>query len=63
MLSFSYPPVHHGAGDRPRGDDAIRDQAVVPLHYQVNTWAARKPLTYEPRTDERTYAHDVRPGN
>lgn len=40
---------------------AIRDQAVVPLHYQVNTWAARKGYAYTPRTDERTYAHAVRP--
>jgi peptide/nickel transport system substrate-binding protein len=39
---------------------AIRDQAVVPLHYQVNTWAARRGYTYIPRTDERTYAFDVR---
>jgi len=40
---------------------AMRDQAVVPLHYQVNTWAARKGYSYTPRTDERTYAHEVKP--
>ena len=40
---------------------AFADQAVVPLHYQVNTWAARKGYVYSPRTDERTYAHTVRP--
>jgi peptide/nickel transport system substrate-binding protein len=40
---------------------AIRDQAVVPLHYQVNTWASRKGYVYTPRTDERTYAHATRP--
>ena len=39
---------------------AIRDQAVVPLHYQVNTWAARRGYTYPPRTDERTHAFDVK---
>jgi peptide/nickel transport system substrate-binding protein len=38
----------------------IREQAVVPLHYQVNTWAARKGYSYTPRTDERTHAFDVR---
>lgn len=38
----------------------INDTGLIPLHYQVNTWAARKGLTYTPRTDERTYAHDVR---
>jgi peptide/nickel transport system substrate-binding protein len=41
-------------------DLVIRDYAIIPLHFQVNTWAARKPLQYVPRTDERTYAHAVR---
>jgi len=40
---------------------AFREQAVIPLHYQVNTWAARKGYAYTPRTDERTYAHATRP--
>jgi peptide/nickel transport system substrate-binding protein len=40
----------------------IRDYPIIPLHFQLNTWALRKPLTYEARTDERTYAHHVRPG-
>jgi len=39
---------------------AFADQAVVPLHYQVNAWAARKGFVYAPRTDERTHAHAVR---
>ncbi len=39
----------------------INDSGLIPLHYQVNTWAARKGLVYGPRTDERTYAHEVRP--
>jgi peptide/nickel transport system substrate-binding protein len=38
----------------------INDTGLIPLHFQVNTWAARKGLVYTPRTDERTYAHDVR---
>ncbi len=38
----------------------INDYGIIPLHYQVNTWAARKNLVYTPRTDERTYAHEVR---
>lgn len=35
---------------------AINDLAIIPLHYQVNTWATRKDagLKYLPRTDERT---------
>ena len=32
----------------------INDYGLIPLHYQVNTWAARKGLGYTPRTDERT---------
>jgi peptide/nickel transport system substrate-binding protein len=38
----------------------INDYGIIPLHYQVNTWAARKNLVYTPRTDERTYAQEVR---
>ncbi len=33
---------------------AMDDVAIIPLHYQVNTWAVTKGLTYVPRTDERT---------
>jgi peptide/nickel transport system substrate-binding protein len=39
---------------------AMRDVAVIPLHHQVTTWAMKKPLAYDPRTDEFTYAHHVR---
>ncbi|MBO6947600.1 MAG: ABC transporter substrate-binding protein [Rhodospirillales bacterium] len=35
------------------------DQGIIPLHYQVNTWAAKKGLKYNARTDERTYAMGV----
>ena len=38
---------------------AINDVAIIPLHYQVNTWATRKGLKYTPRTDERTVAMEV----
>lgn len=34
-------------------------QGIIPLHYQVNTWATKKGLTYTPRTDERTVALEV----
>ena len=39
----------------------INDYGIIPLHYQVNTWASRRNLAYTPRTDERTYAQEVRP--
>ncbi len=39
------------------------NQGIIPLHYQVNTWATRKGLKYLPRTDERTTAYDLLPAN
>ena len=38
---------------------AIEDVAVIPSHYQVNTWAARKGLRYKARSDEFTLATHV----
>ncbi len=38
---------------------AIDDLAIIPLHFQVNTWATRKGLKYLPRTDEFTLAMGV----
>ncbi len=40
---------------------AIKDGAIIPLHYQVNTWGARQGLAYVPRTDEYTLATSVVP--
>jgi peptide/nickel transport system substrate-binding protein len=40
---------------------ALRDQAIVPVHHQVATWAMRAGLDYAPRTDEFTLAHRFRP--
>ena len=37
------------------------DQGIIPLHYQVNTWAGKKGLIYKARTDERTVGYDVAP--
>ena len=38
---------------------AMEDVAIIPTHYQVNTWAARKGLRIKPRTDERTLVISV----
>ncbi len=38
---------------------AIEDVGIIPLHYQVNTWALRKGFNYKPRTDEFTLAMGV----
>ena len=42
---------------------AIEDVAIIPLHYQVNTWAMRRGFTYQPRTDEYTLAGGVGKAN
>ena len=33
---------------------AMKDYGIIPLHYQVNVWGARKGLSYQGRTDEYT---------
>jgi len=39
---------------------AVKDVGLIPLHFQVVTWAARKGITYVPRIDERTLAQQFR---
>ncbi len=41
---------------------AMEDYAIIPLHHQVNIWAARRGLRVVARNDEETYAMSVRPG-
>jgi peptide/nickel transport system substrate-binding protein len=39
---------------------AIREEtALIPLYFQVNTWAMRRGFTYEARTDEMTLAQSA----
>ncbi len=38
---------------------AMENVGIIPLHYQVNTWAAKKGITYAARTDEHTRAAKV----
>jgi len=40
---------------------ALNDTGVVPLHFQVNVWAARDGIAYTPRTDESTMAWLMKP--
>lgn len=43
-------------------DKAIGDkQAVIPLHHEMSIWALRKGLEYTGRSDQATYAFEVRP--
>jgi peptide/nickel transport system substrate-binding protein len=43
-------------------EKAIELMGLVPVHYEVSTWATRKGLTYKARADQYTLAYDVRPG-
>ncbi|MSP87512.1 MAG: ABC transporter substrate-binding protein [Alphaproteobacteria bacterium] len=40
---------------------AINNLGIIPLHYQVNSWATRKGVMYVPRTDENTLALEFKP--
>jgi len=39
----------------------IADQGIIPLHFQVNSWAMRDGITYVPRVDETTLAWKFKP--
>jgi peptide/nickel transport system substrate-binding protein len=40
---------------------AMNDTALIPLHYEVSTWAAAKGYRYTSRTDQYTLATDLKP--
>lgn len=40
---------------------SYEDAAILPLYHQIAVWALRKDLAYTARTDEFTFAFDVRP--
>ena len=40
---------------------ALGDLGIIPLYYQINTWATRKGLTYVARSDEYSLAQFVTP--
>ena len=40
---------------------AMNDTALIPIHYEVSTWATAKGLKYTARTDQYTLATDLRP--
>jgi peptide/nickel transport system substrate-binding protein len=43
-------------------DKAIGElQAIVPVQYEVSSWGLRKGLAYTGRSDQYTYAMEVRP--
>jgi peptide/nickel transport system substrate-binding protein len=36
-------------------------QGLIPVHYEVSTWATRKGLAYKARADQYTLAYEVKP--
>ncbi|MEN9774701.1 MAG: Heme-binding protein [Pseudomonadota bacterium] len=40
---------------------AIEKMGLIPVHYEVSTWAVRKGLKYAARADQYTLAYDARP--
>jgi peptide/nickel transport system substrate-binding protein len=40
---------------------AMNDTALIPIHYEVSTWATRRELRYTPRTDQYTLAMGLKP--
>ena len=40
---------------------AMNDTALIPIHYEVSTWATAKSHRYTPRTDQYTLAMGLKP--
>jgi peptide/nickel transport system substrate-binding protein len=40
---------------------AMNDTALIPIHYEVSTWATKKGLKYNARTDQYTLAMELKP--
>ena len=48
------------AGAQEAATLALRTFGAIPVHHQIATWAMKKNLDYEGRTDEYTFAHHVK---
>jgi len=42
-------------------ETAMNDTALIPIHYEVSTWATAKGYKYTARTDQYTLATDLKP--
>jgi peptide/nickel transport system substrate-binding protein len=42
-------------------ETAMNDYALIPIHYEVSTWATAKGFRYAPRTDQYTLAMGLKP--
>jgi peptide/nickel transport system substrate-binding protein len=42
---------------------AVNDLGVIPIHYEVSTWASKRGFTFKGRADQYTLATHLRPAN
>ena len=42
-------------------ETAMNDTALIPIHYEVSTWATAKGYKYTARTDQYTLATELKP--
>ena len=42
-------------------ETAMNDTALIPIHFEVSTWATAKGFRYAARTDQYTLARDLKP--
>ena len=42
-------------------ETVMNDTGLIPIHYEVSTWATAKGLKYTPRTDQYTLATELKP--
>jgi peptide/nickel transport system substrate-binding protein len=42
---------------------AVNDLGVIPIHYEVSTWATKRGFTFKGRADQYTLATHLRPAN
>jgi peptide/nickel transport system substrate-binding protein len=38
----------------------LKDQSIIPLHYQVDMYASSKKVKFIPRTDSKIWAFDIK---
>jgi len=44
-------------------ETVMNDTGLIPIHYEVSTWATARGLRYEPRTDQYTLATGLKPAS
>ena len=42
-------------------ETVMNDTGLIPIHFEVSTWATAKGLRYTPRTDQYTLATELKP--